>query len=432
MAATTETMMLGGQELLDYDSSVSEIDSLPETDDDDECWSHSSRGSPTPRKERVKLEDSATFPVDESEGEIEEASLVESSYDSSNSVVDSEELEDTLKKIPKKKIAVPPMLEGLEAGDSEEIQKVKELLQEWDGPAPEMDEDELSDDSSFERQVILKDNVVDHIVLAAPDMDNAIDEFERMTGVAPVEVHSVNGLGIKTAQVSFNDSSYIEIIAPDHKGAPGPIGLLLKSRKFKKLTPFHYALRTSQIAQLKKDVTAFGYNPDHISMYSGKMDCEPHKWETMYMYGHKMAGICPYFVHWEDASVHPCTNGKIPVVGKLKKLHIRAPADDPVHRLFEHVQAEGFCIERGDKPRMSFQFSCPDGTCKFASSKPVGFKFPGFDDSQNLSVNDSQVFSDSELDWDESSPSLAPDLLSVADDHEAVPAPSDETPDDLD
>jgi len=342
--------------------------------------------------------------VDESENEIEEYN--------NNSEEEDEELLDTLKSRTNK-VHVPPVTQ-VEKGDTEEVKRVKELLQGWDDDA---DAAEDSDDDSVERMVILKDNEIDHIVLAAPNLDDAIEEFERMCGVAPVPAHAVKGLGICCAHISFNDSSYIEIIAPDYDGEPGVIGNLIKSRKFRKLTPFHYAIRSSRLAELKKEVPEFGYTPDHITLFSGSKDGEPRTWETMYMYGHKLGGLCPYFVSWKDESIHPCRS--IPVLGRLKKFHIRAPASDPVHQLFAHLKTEGICLEIGDKPKLSFQFSSPDGTVKFATSKATGYKFPGFDDEDNLNHNDSHVFSDTDLDYNDSVLSLMNvDQLPIEDHHD--------------
>ena len=96
--------------------------------------------------------------------------------------------------------------------------------------------------------------------------------------------------------------------------------------------------------------------------------------QLLFLYGHKIGGMCPYFVDWNNTK-HPCA--KLPVVGKLKKFTIRAPEKDPVHQLLAHVDAKGFNVEEG-KSKFSFQFSSPEGTVKFATSKAIGFKFPGF------------------------------------------------------
>lgn len=345
--------------------------------------------------------------------------------DDDGDVVDDGNIEDTLKKKPKekkkpkKKIAP---ITAITADDTEEDAAMKALLAEWGGDDPVPDEDDDDDDAedssnASEREVQLEDNVIDHIVLAAPDLEEAMEQFEKMTGIGAVVAGSINGLGIKCSRISFNDSSYIEIIAPDPKSS-GPIGQLLKSKGITELTPFHFAIRSSKVEALKDDVKKFGYVPDHITMFGGHKDGTPMKWEMLYLYGHGMGGICPFFINWSNTD-HPCA--KLPVVGKLKKFTIRAPENDPVHKLLDFVSIKGFNVEVG-KPKLSFQFSSPEGTIKFATSKAVGFKFPGFDDEEH--GLDTRAVDDDEVVFDAPE---APELLDLGSDvgeYDALPAPA--------
>jgi Glyoxalase-like domain len=341
--------------------------------------------------------------------------------DDDDDVVDDGCIEDTLKKkekAPKKKVKVAPITAVTE-DDNDEDKAMKALLQEWGGgedAAGDSDDDDDDDDSDqSEREVELEDDVIDHIVLAAPDLEEAMQEFEKATGIGAVIAGSINGLGIKTARISFNDSSYLEIIAPDPKSA-GPIGQLLKSKGLTCLTPFHYAIRTSRCEELKDELKKFKYVPDHITMFGGEKDGTPRKWELLFLYGHKIGGICPYFVHWAN-SPHPCA--KLPVVGKLKKFTVRAPEDDPVHSLLEHVNVRGLNLEVG-KPKLSFQFSSPEGTIKYATTKAVGYKFPGFDDDDSAVGDDGLVMADHDF----ATPD-APELLDVnTDDYDDLPPPA--------
>jgi chemotaxis protein histidine kinase CheA len=315
---------------------------------------------------------------------------------------------DTLKKKPKKKQEKKKVknITEVDKDDDEEARTMKGLLAGYGKDDSDRDETEEESESS-EREVILDDNVLDHIVLAAPDLDAAMKQFHKCAGIEPVIFGSIKGLGIKCARVSFNDSSYIEIIAPDPKRT-GPIGDLIKAKGIKEMVPFHYAIRSSKIETLKDEVTQFGYTTDRISMFGAKADGTPRKWEVLHLYGHKMGGICPFFINWANSD-HPCAT--LPVVGKLKKFTVRAPEGDPVHELLEHVGAEDINIEVG-KPKFSFQFSSPEGTVKFSSSKAVGFKFPGFEDEEGDDSAEDYGEDDSEVVFELPS---APELIAVGD-----------------
>jgi Glyoxalase-like domain len=339
----------------------------------------------------------------------------------------SDEIEDTLKKKPKKKKAPPKLapITAISAEDTEEDIAMKALLGEWgvdkedpqgkDDDAAVDDDDDTSDVS--EREVKLEDGLIDHIVLAAPDLEEAMEQFEQMTGIAAKIFGAINGIGIRCARISFNDCTYLEIIAPD-ANQPGPIGQLIKSKGIKDMTPFAFAIRSSRVEALNDEVPKFKYVPDHITMFGGKKDGTPRKWEMLHLYGHSLGGICPYFVNW-DSTDHPCAT--LPVVGKLKKFTIRAPSDDPVHELLAHVGVRDINVEVGT-PKMSFQFSSPEGTIKFATSKAVGFKFPGFDDEEH-GLEGNAAMSDDEDAVFESPES--PELLEIeGGDYETLPPPA--------
>jgi Glyoxalase-like domain len=318
-------------------------------------------------------------------------------------------------KVKKENIKVQKLTEVTD-DDDPEAAEMKKILAGWDN-----DDDKDSDDNNSslnssddddsedpsEREIELDDHVLDHIVLAARDLDEAMSTFETMSGVRPIVAGTIKGLGIKCARVSFSDATYLEIIAPDPE-SPGPIGQLLlrqsKNMANNELIPFHYAIRSTRADKLKDEVKKFGYVPDHISMFGTKKDGTPRKWELLFLYKHNMGGLCPFVINWAN-SEHPCTT--LPIVGKLKKFTVRFPEDDPAHTLLNHINVNGILSVEVGKPKLSFQFSSPEGTVKFAATKATGFKFPGFDDDEADIEDDDDVSFEAPK---------APELLDVADD----------------
>ena len=79
-------------------------------------------------------------------------------------------------------------------------------------------------------------------------------------------------------------------------------------------------------------------------------------------------------------------------------------------------------------PKMSFQFSSPEGTIKFATSKAVGYKFPGFDDEEHgldgTTTNASSKDNEEEDEVMFASPE-SPELLDIdSSEYETLPAPA--------
>ncbi|KAL3930837.1 MAG: hypothetical protein SGARI_004365 [Bacillariaceae sp.] len=251
--------------------------------------------------------------------------------------------------------------------DNEEDERMKQLLASWDEDNGDdsSDSDDDDDDEDEEEETPagatkfdlgLEDNVLDHIVIAAPDFQEALKEFENMTGIKPSVVGSLRGLGTKSARVGLDNNAYIEIIAPDPKNS-GPIGAAL-ARELEEgtLVPYHYAIRSSEVADMKDDYVPneLGWQPDHISMFGASPDGTPKKWEMLYLYGHRIGG-------------------------SLKALTVRAPAGHKVHDLLSSVK--GLEIEEGE-PMLEFSFGSPEGTITFSADNPVGVKFPGFEEGE--------------------------------------------------
>jgi hypothetical protein len=138
----------------------------------------------------------------------------------------------------------------------------------------------------------------------------------------------------------------------------------------------------------------------------------------LYLYGHKMGGTTPFFINWANSD-HPCAT--LPIVGKLRKVTVRAPADDPLHQLLEHVHVKKDLVLEEGKRKFSFSFKCPEGTVKFSTDKAVGFKFPGFEADVGAIPGD-EGEQDAEVVFDDPK---APELLAIEnEEYEDLPPPA--------
>jgi len=70
---------------------------------------------------------------------------------------------------------------------------------------------------------------LDHLVLAGPDLEQAVAWFADLTGVPPARGGSHVGLGTANCLVGLGGAAYLEIIGPDPEqpspDGPRPFGL---------------------------------------------------------------------------------------------------------------------------------------------------------------------------------------------------------------
>jgi hypothetical protein len=277
-----------------------------------------------------------------------------------------------------------PVEEGKD--DDSEAERMKNMLAQWD----DSDEDDSSSDSSDEDvadnddeeilldrkmtkdELGLKDSEIDHIILAAPNYEEAVKEFETMTGIKPARMGGLKGLGIRAARVATDNNCYIEILAPDPVKA-GPIGAKLAELEEGTLIPYHYAIRQRNLDDLQHEFVPneLGYVPDRINLFSPSPDGLPAKWGMLFMQGHFIGGVVPYYVDWGGCA-HPISS--IPNVGPLKSLTITAPGGSQVHSILKGIDM--VTTQVGD-PAMEFSIGTPEGTITFSGENPLGLVFPG-------------------------------------------------------
>jgi hypothetical protein len=292
-----------------------------------------------------------------------------------------------------------------EATENSEDARMKEMLQAWDNDdddssdeSEENNEEDNEDDEDMgltpatKHDLGLEDNSLDHIVLASPDFDEAMKEFESMTGITPSIVGSIRGLGIKTARVGLDNKTYIEILAPDPQ-KPGPLGAQLSQLEEGSLVPYHFAVRSSDLVEMKNDTVPneLGWDPDHIVMRLPAPDGTMAKWEMLFMYGHFMGGCIPYYVDWGGCN-HPIAT--IPQVGTMKSFVVRAPGGTKAHELLKNVK--DVTMEDGE-PSLTFSFGSPEGTITFSSDNPKGIKFPGYEEANAPKKPETDDTSDDEI-----------------------------------
>ena len=215
---------------------------------------------------------------------------------------------------------------------------------------------------------------IDHIVLAAPDLEAAKAEFEHATGVAPVDGGPHPGGGTRNALVSFGAGCYLEIIAPDPE--QDLAGALRHSNgaRFQRLAGaelLHWAVRTEDLPAISTNAQALGFAPGEIrAMARNTPAGEELRWRLMGIgsgsTGVVAGGLIPFFIDWQDTP-HP--SAAAPVVGELSLMQAGGP--EPLLALLADIGG----VRAAEEPGLIVEYQSKQGLKRWQAEKPAGFGF---------------------------------------------------------
>ena len=180
--------------------------------------------------------------------------------------------------------------------------------------------------------------LLDHLVLATPDLAATVAEFTERTGVAPVAGGAHVGLGTRNCLVSLGGSRYLEIIGPDPEqsepSGPRPFGVdgLAVARTVT------WAVSPIDLDAAVAAARARGYDPGPVrAMSRRRPDGTLLEWRLTDGDTAHPSGLVPFLIDW-SSSPHP-TASDLPVA-PLLELTATAPVPDEIRPLLSAVGAE--------------------------------------------------------------------------------------------
>jgi len=200
--------------------------------------------------------------------------------------------------------------------------------------------------------------VIDHIVLAVPDLADGVAGFERLAGVRPATGGSHVGLGTANCLVGLNDGAYLEIIGPDpgrpDPGRPRPFGIddLSASRVAA------WCVRPPDLDRSIEAAKAQGYDPGPPrAMSRSAPNGARLTWRLTSLPADPADGLVPFLIDW-GTTTHP-TTGVLPTLS----LHsFEAEHPDP-HRIRTRLAAldVDLPVRPGPQPRLLLGLNGPNG-----------------------------------------------------------------------
>ena len=171
---------------------------------------------------------------------------------------------------------------------------------------------------------MLQNRPIDHIVYAVPNLEKAMDDFEKLTGIRPIFGGYHTTQGTKNAIVNLGNQAYLEILAVDDENTKisAPRWMGIDFIKLAKIT--RWALKSTDL--LHDSTVLKNYHSEMGGIQGGKRKMtngQSLKWEMIMPLSYPMVELAPFFVDWQHSEAHP--TDAMPDQCQLLGLHFTHP-----------------------------------------------------------------------------------------------------------
>ena len=198
---------------------------------------------------------------------------------------------------------------------------------------------------------------LDHILWAAPDLDEGAKIIERLTGVTPACGGAHPGLGTRNSLIALDPGVYFEIIAPDPaQTLTGNRGGRIAAQRHPGLITF--AIASDDLASLREAALHEGLGVNGpVVMYRNTPSGERLDWTILYLEDTHFGEAIPFVIDW-GKTPHPSTS--TPVGCRLKSFVVSHPDAGALGRLYAALGVP-MMVKGGPYPGFVAELATPRG-----------------------------------------------------------------------
>ena len=199
--------------------------------------------------------------------------------------------------------------------------------------------------------------MLDHLVYAAPDLDQAIDDIARRLGVRPAAGGKHAGGLTHNALLSLGAGSYLEVIAPVPDSAP-TAGLPFGLETVTEPRLIAWAISVDDIEGRVEAAKKKGYDPG--ALVSGGRDLPDGsslKWRLAIRPKPAGDGLVPFLIQWLS-DPHPSTTA--PAGCRFVALRAEHPDRAGIQAVLDALSVEMEAVS-GPVPRLIATLDTPNG-----------------------------------------------------------------------
>jgi Glyoxalase-like domain len=210
---------------------------------------------------------------------------------------------------------------------------------------------------------------LDHIMLAAPDLEAAVADFEQRTGVRPSEGGRHPGQGSRNVLATLGNGCYLEIIGPDlTQDRTNNLGEVLS--RLTTPTLLKFAVGTGDIAGVHQRASGLGLWPlassgaradGPFAMSRTLPTGEVLKWRLLLLGSASYEGYVPFFIQW-NGEPHPSQTAATGCT--LERFWVEHPDAAGLAQLYSELQV-AVDVVPASQPRLNLALRTPKGRVTF-------------------------------------------------------------------
>ena len=206
--------------------------------------------------------------------------------------------------------------------------------------------------------------MIDHLVLATPDVAATAAQIRDEWGIAVVPGGSHTGRGTRNELTGLGGATYLEIVGPDavQPDPPFPRPFGVDELATPALVAW-CARPTRPLADVVARITALGVDLGEVAeMARRRPDGVELQWQlTFPLFGPPHAGTLPFLIDWL-ASPHPTTS--LPHDASLTFLHLTHPEADLLRAVLAEVGSSDVVVVEGGEPSLAADIWTPRGVVR--------------------------------------------------------------------
>jgi glyoxalase-like protein len=210
---------------------------------------------------------------------------------------------------------------------------------------------------------------LDHIMLATPDLEAAVVDFQQRTGVRPSEGGRHPGQGSRNVLVTLGNGCYLEIIGPDlSQDRTNNLGEILS--RLTRPTLLKFATGTPDIEAVHQRASKLGLWPltssgaradGPFAMSRTLPTGEVLKWRLLLLGSGDYEGYVPFFIQW-DSEPHPSQTAASGC--SLERFWVEHPDAAGLAKLYSELEV-AVDVEPSNQPRLNLALRTPKGRVTF-------------------------------------------------------------------